>query len=98
MWDENEQEVLYLYSKNINKEMLYISERITIDESLCNGRPTIRGLGITVRTILEFIFAGDSHEDILYQYPDLEVEDIEACLQFALDTTDRKHHIKLIAA
>ena len=64
---------------------MYINERITIHENLCNGRPTIRGLGITVRTVLEYIFAGDTHEDILHQYPDLEEADIEACLQFALD-------------
>lgn len=75
--------------------MVYISDRITIDEGLCNGRPTVRGMGITVRTVLEFVFAGDSHEDILHQYraanrPDLEPEDKEACLQFALASTDRQ--------
>ncbi|GHB51947.1 DUF433 domain-containing protein [Persicitalea jodogahamensis] len=77
---------------------MYISDRITIDGNLCNGGPTIRGMGITVRTILEFVFAGDSHEDILSQYPDLEAEDIEACLQFALASADRQHTIKQIAA
>jgi uncharacterized protein (DUF433 family) len=78
--------------------MVYISERITIDEALCNGRPTIRGMGIAVRTVLEFVFAGDSHEEILYQYPDLEPEDIEACLKFALASTDRQHTIRQFAA
>ena len=78
--------------------MVYISDRITIDEGLCNGRPTIRGMGITVRTILEFIFAGDSREDVLHQYPDLEPEDIEACLQFALASTDRQYSIRQHAA
>ena len=78
--------------------MVYISDRITIDETLCNGRPTIRGMGVTVRTILEFVFAGDTHEDILRQYPDLEAEDIEACLQFALASIDRQHTIRQLAA
>lgn len=78
--------------------MVYITDRITIDEGLCNGRPTIRGMGITVRTVLEFIFAGDSLEDILYHYPDLEPEDIEACQQFALVSTDRQYSIRQHAA
>jgi len=56
--------------------------RITIDPQLCNGKPTIRGKRITVQTILEFLSAGDTAEDILYQYPSLEAQDIEACLRF----------------
>jgi uncharacterized protein (DUF433 family) len=57
--------------------------RITIDPALCNGKPTIRGKRITVQTILEFLGAGDSREEILHQYPSLEPEDIDACLDFA---------------
>ncbi|RZS94698.1 DUF433 domain-containing protein [Cecembia calidifontis] len=56
--------------------------RITIDPNICNGRPTIRGKRITVQTSLEFLAAGDSNEDILYQFPSLEPEDIKACLEF----------------
>ncbi len=78
--------------------MTYISDRITIDEALCNGRPTVRGMGITVKTILEYVFAGDSHEEILDQYPDLEAEDIEACLQFALASIDRQYAVRQFAA
>lgn len=61
-----------------------ISDRITIDEKLCNGKPTIRGKRITVQTILEFLSAGESIEEILNQYPTLEREDISACRKFAL--------------
>ncbi|RRB02095.1 DUF433 domain-containing protein [Larkinella rosea] len=78
--------------------MIYIAERITVDENLCNGKPTIRGLGITVKTILEFLFAGESREEILHQYPDLEMEDLDACLNFALQMADHKHTILPIAA
>jgi len=63
--------------------MEYLSKRITIDEKVCNGRPSIRGKRITVNTILEFLSSGDTVEDILKQYPSLEKEDISACLQFA---------------
>lgn len=55
-------------------------DRITLDPDLCNGRPTIRGKRITVQTILEFLSAGESREEILRQYPSLEAEDIDTCL------------------
>lgn len=63
--------------------MDYLTERITINEKVCNGKPIIRGKRITVQTILEFLSAGDSVDEILYQYPSLEKEDIKACLNFA---------------
>ena len=54
----------------------YISERITIDPTVCNGKPCVRGLRITAQTILEFIKAGDSPTEIIAQYPLLELDDI----------------------
>jgi uncharacterized protein (DUF433 family) len=74
--------------------MTYISERITIDEKICNGKPTIRGKRITVQTILEFLSAGESIEEVLRQYPSLEPEDITACLEFATDLMNRNYVIK----
>lgn len=59
-----------------------ISERITIDPEVCNGTPVIRGKRITARTILENLSTGDSPQDILEQYPSLEIEDIQAVLAF----------------
>ncbi|MGB1207130.1 MAG: DUF433 domain-containing protein [Chitinophagales bacterium] len=61
-----------------------IISRITVDESVCNGRPTIRGFRITVQTILEFVLSGTPENEILEQYPVLEKADIEACKAFAL--------------
>ena len=63
--------------------MEYLAERITIDPDLCNGKPTIRGLRITVQTILEFLGAGESENEILKQYPSLEKDDLIACIKFA---------------
>ena len=74
--------------------MIYISDRITIDEKICNGKPTIRGKRITVQTILEFLSAGESAEEILKQYPSLEREDITACLEFASTLMKRNFVIK----
>jgi len=57
--------------------------RIMIDPDICNGRPVIRGMRITVETVLGYLSAGDTPEEILSQYPSLEPEDISACLAFA---------------
>ena len=55
--------------------------RISISPDICNGRPVITGTRITVQTILEFLGAGDSVEDVLEEYPGLTIEDIYACIQ-----------------
>lgn len=60
-----------------------MTSRITIDPDICNGRPTVRGLRITVETILDYLAAGDTAEEIVHQHPMLEPEDISACLDFA---------------
>jgi len=74
--------------------MQYLTERITLDQDLCNGKPTIRGKRITVQTILEFLSAGETEEEILKQYPSLESEDIKACLNFAVSLMSRNYTIK----
>ena len=57
--------------------------RITIDPAICNGKPVIREMRITVQTVLEYLSAGESYEEILKQFPMLEPEDVSACLAFA---------------
>lgn len=74
-----------------------LESRITIDPALCNGRPTIRGKRITVQTILEFLSAGETREEILRQYPSLEETDIDACLAFAARLMGHNYVIKMIA-
>lgn len=66
------------------KNILYgiIADRITIDDNLCNGKPTIRGKRITVQTVLEFLSAGENQQEILRQYPSLKIADIAVCLKF----------------
>lgn len=78
--------------------MQNLTDRITLDEQICNGKPTIRGLRITVQTILDFMAAGDPKEDILVQYPDLEPEDIDAWLKFASQLLGNIYTIKMFAA
>ncbi len=77
--------------------MEYIADRITLDSNLCNGKPTIRGKRIAVQTILEFLSAGETTDEILKQYPSLDAEDIKACLRFASSLMERKYTIKDVA-
>ena len=60
-----------------------MSDRITVSPDVCNGKPTIRGTRITVQTVLEFLAAGDSVEDVLEEYPRLTRDDVQACLDYA---------------
>lgn len=73
--------------------MHYIHDRITVDPAVCGGKPTIRGLRLTVQTVLEFLAAGDSPEDLLESYPFLEVADIQACLHFASENLARQKFV-----
>jgi uncharacterized protein (DUF433 family) len=74
-----------------------LSDRITIDQNICNGKPVIRGKRITVQTIIEFLSAGETNEEILKQYPSLEQEDIKACLLFASKIMDRNYILKNVS-
>lgn len=58
-------------------------DRITIDPDICNGRPVVRGTRIAAQTVLEFLAAGDSIEDVLEEYPALTRDDVRACLDYA---------------
>ena len=60
-----------------------IADRITVNPKQCGGRPCIRGMRIRVTDVLDLLASGISRDAILDDYPDLEAEDIEACLRFA---------------
>jgi uncharacterized protein (DUF433 family) len=59
--------------------------RITIEAGKRGGKPCVRGLRITVYDVLGCLASGMSDADILSDHPDLEREDILACLRFAAD-------------
>ena len=56
--------------------------RITVNPLVMVGKPTIRGLRITVDQILRALAGGVSSQDLLDDYPELEPEDIEAVLSY----------------
>jgi uncharacterized protein (DUF433 family) len=80
-----------------SETLSYLDGRITVDPDLCNGRPTIRGLRITVETVLGYLGAGDSHEEILQQYPSLKEADIDACVRFAADMMAHRYSLERVA-
>jgi uncharacterized protein (DUF433 family) len=77
--------------------LMQLTERITVDPAICSGKPVIRGHRLTVQTLLEFLGAGESREELLRQYPFLEEEDINACLRFAAHLLDRSFVVQTAA-
>lgn len=59
--------------------------RITIEPGKRGGKPSIRGLRITVSDVLDYLASGMTEDEILRDFPDLTREDIRACLAFAAD-------------
>jgi uncharacterized protein (DUF433 family) len=63
-------------------------DRITTNPAQCGGRPCVRGMRIRVSDVLDLLASGLTAEQILAEMPDLEAEDIQACLQFAARRID----------
>ncbi len=61
-----------------------VAQRITIEPGKLGGRPCIRGLRITVGTVIGLLASKRSREEVLAMYPYLEDEDITAALNYAM--------------
>ena len=57
--------------------------KIVINPDVCNGQPTFEGTRITAQTVLEFLGAGDTPEDVVREYPSLSQEDVLEALRFS---------------
>ncbi|MFB2978737.1 DUF433 domain-containing protein [Microseira sp. BLCC-F43] len=58
-------------------------DRITFDRNIMAGQACIRGMRITVSLVLNLLAHGKSIADIIADYPELETEDIQQCLEYA---------------
>jgi len=58
-------------------------DRITVEPEKLEGKPSVRGLRITVETVVRLVAAGWTFDEILAEYPDLEREDITQALEYA---------------
>ena len=70
-------------------------KRITVDPEICHGKPIIRGMRYPVENMLELLASGMTHEEILADYPDLEKDDLMACLVYAMHLAKRSGHYPL---
>jgi uncharacterized protein (DUF433 family) len=66
-------------------------KRITVNPDVCFGKPCIRGHRIWVSLILDLLAAGQSTEDILEDYPDLEEADIRACIAYGAEMSRERY-------
>jgi uncharacterized protein (DUF433 family) len=63
-----------------------MQERIAVDPHVHFGKPCVAGTRIPVLNVLELVWEGLSFDDIVRDYyPDLQVEDIRACIRYAMD-------------
>lgn len=69
---------------------------ITIEPGKRGGKPCIRGLRITVYDVLESLANGLSQDDIIQDFPELQPEDIKACLAFAAERENQRRIMEFI--
>ena len=60
-----------------------VLKRITADPAIFGGKPIIRGMRISVELVLSLLAQGETAQSVLTDYPELESEDIRACLAYA---------------
>lgn len=63
-------------------------DRITVNPAVLNGQPTIRGMRLTVRRVVETIALYPVREDLFREFPELEEEDVRQSLDFAACNLD----------
>ena len=63
--------------------MASVLDRITVDPEVCMGQPTIRSLRITVSFVLKQLASGQSPQEVLEAYPELEKEDLRQAMEYA---------------
>lgn len=72
--------------------------RITVNPKILVGKPTIRGMRISVEQILNALAAGVPQDDLLKDYPELEADDIRAALAYAASIISEEQVYPLEAA
>jgi len=70
-------------SRVIVEHMADILNRITSDPQIFGGKPIIRGMRVSVEMVVSLLAQGEDRDSILSDYPDLEADDIQACLAYA---------------
>ncbi|MBJ6108632.1 DUF433 domain-containing protein [Hymenobacter sp. BT523] len=71
--------------------------RITVDPRVLTGKPTVRGLRISVQQLLKAMAAGQSPAELMQEYPELEPEDFQSVLLYAANVVDEQRVYRLSA-
>jgi len=66
-------------------------ERISINPNICFGKPCIRGTRLWVSLILDFLASGMSIEEIIREYPQLELKDIQAAIAYGAEMSRERY-------
>jgi uncharacterized protein (DUF433 family) len=77
-----------------------MTERITIDPNVHFGKPCVTGTRIPVQSVLELVSEGIPFEGIIQDYyPDLQLEDIRACIRYAIEVIVAEEiHVAVVPA
>ena len=62
-------------------------QRISVDPNICHGKPCIRGHRVWVSLVLDLLADGLTHDQVLAEYPGLELDDIRACMAYGSEMT-----------
>ena len=73
-----------------------LSDRITVNSEIMVGKPIIRNLRITVEQVLRSLAGGMTVQELLEDYPQLEIEDIQAVFLFAADLVSEEQIFEII--
>ena len=71
-----------------------LSGRIASDPAVCSGKACVRGTRIPVHIILDLLAADESIENILNAYPNIESDDVRACIQYAADLAEEEAGVR----
>ncbi len=71
-----------------------LSGRITSDPAVCSGKACIRGTRIPVHIVLDLLAADESVENILSAYPNIERDDVRACIRYAADLAEEEAGVR----
>lgn len=74
-----------------------VMEYIELNPQVCNGKPVVKGTRIAVRTVLSYLSAGDTVDEVLLAHPHLSKEAIYACLEYAGRLSDLHSTVELSA-
>jgi uncharacterized protein (DUF433 family) len=78
--------ILAVPMADVARDQRDLLQRISSNPEIFGGKPILRGLRISVETVLSLLAQGEKPEAVLEDYPDLEPDDIRACLEYARAT------------